>query len=126
MLGVLVDTNLLIDYSHSKNNILEKLLALQTEGKLFLYLNSVVVAEYLTDRNLENKKLVNFSIDFLRLFKVAELGRKEGVLAGKLLRARLSPSLADALVAASCLINEFRLATRNKKHFEGIKNLKFF
>lgn len=34
--------------------------------------------------------------------------------------------MADALVAATALSLNAKLATRNKKDFEGIKGLKFF
>ena len=51
--------------------------------------------------------------------------KKEGLLAAKFMREGLTFSVDDALIAASCLVNNMTLATRNKKHFEKISGLKF-
>lgn len=46
--------------------------------------------------------------------------------AGFLLRDYPNLDLADALVAATALVLDAKLATRNKKDFDDIKGLKFF
>ena len=42
------------------------------------------------------------------------------------IRREKSIKLPDAVIAATCLLNDFTLITRNQKDFKGIKGLKIF
>ena len=53
MAKIFLDTNVLIDYSKDRETVLDELLS---EKKVELYINPVVVAEYLADKNLVNKQ----------------------------------------------------------------------
>jgi len=55
MKKILVDTNVLIDYTNGCSQKLEFLIEDQKNGKVNLYVNPVIVAEFFTDRNLKNK-----------------------------------------------------------------------
>lgn len=123
---ILVDTSVLIDYSKGYGEILGKLLDDQAKGKVQLIVNSVIVAEFMTDKHLKNKRLMEKSARFMELFEIVEMGRKEGYLAGELLRMGACGSLADALIAATCLKQRTYLLTRNVKHFEEVRGLKFY
>jgi len=51
---------------------------------------------------------------------------KVAQLAGQIARdLGRSIELADAAIASTAIINDFELATLNKKHFLGIKDLRF-
>lgn len=123
---ILVDTSVLIDYSKGYGELLGKLLDDQDQGKVQLVVNSVVLAEFMTDKHLKNKRLMEKSARFMELFEVAEMGRREGYLAGELLRLGTCGSLADSLIAATCLKQRMYLLTRNVKHFEKVAGLKFY
>jgi len=122
---LLVDTNVLIDYSKGKRDFLKKLLVKQKDGKVVLYVNPIVIAEYFTDKNLKHEEKFRESLNFINLFGVLQITKKIGILAGELMREGLVYSIGDALIAANCLLSNLALATRNKKHFEKVSDLKF-
>lgn len=126
MIKIFVDTDILIDYSKGCGRLLEKLLREQKEGKIELCLNPVVIAEFFTDRNLKNKDKFAQACDFFNFFSVIEVNKKIGLLAGELLRENKTSFLGDALIAATCLSANLKLATGNQKHFAKIKNLEFY
>ena len=123
--NILVDTDILIDYSNGKSKILEDLFQKHTLGLVSLYISPVTVAEFLTDNKLKNESKQKDAEEFLGLFEIIDVGKKEGVMAGKLLRQGHPPFLGDALIASICLVNNFMLATRNAKHFSKVKGLQF-
>lgn len=125
MIKVLIDTDILIDYSKGCGRLLEKLQQKQREGKIELYLNPVVITEFFTDRNLKNKEKFAQACIFFNFFPVVEINKKIGLLAGELLRENKTSFLGDALIAATCLSTGLKLATGNQKHFIKIENLEF-
>ena len=120
---ILVDTDVLIDYSKGHSRHLETLLQKQKEGSIELFINPVIIAEFLTDHSLQTKGREEKAMEFLNLFSVVDLSKKIGVTAGRLLRTKKSVFLGDALIGATCLIHDYTLATGNTKHFTGIPNL---
>lgn len=122
---IFIDTDVLIDYSKGKSVQLDKLLEKQQKHKAILFVNSIVIAEFLTDKNLNNEIKYESAKDFLSLFKVSDLTGKTGTIAGKLLREGSTLFIGDAMIAATCLENKLKLATRNKKDFKKVKGLKF-
>ena len=122
MIKVSIDTDVLIDYSKGKDTILDKLLS---EKKTDLYINPVVMAEFLADQNLVNKKKLDETLDFLSRFKMINIGKNIGIKTGEIMRKIPSLKWKDAMIAACCLVENCLLATRNRKHFNKIKGLKF-
>lgn len=122
MIKVSIDTDVLIDYSKDKDTILDKLLS---KKELELYINPVVMAEFLADQNLFNKKKLDEALDFLSRFKMINIGKKIGMKTGEIMRIQPSLKWKDAMVAACCLTEDCQLATRNRKHFNKIRGLKF-
>ena len=61
-------------------------------------------------------------IRFLKLFRVAYLDGAIAVKGGEIVRD-YGTALPDALIAATALNKGLRLATRNTRHFEGIRDL---
>ena len=123
---LLVDTDVLIDFTKGKNDILSVILTKQKSNKVTLFVNPVVVAEFLTDRSLKDRKRFQKALSFLTYFDVVSITKKVGVLAGEYLRKSVVPTLGDALIAASCVEGKFELVTRNKSHFKKVSGLKFY
>lgn len=125
MIKVLIDTDILIDYSKGFFKGLNELKEQQTQGKILLFLNPIIIAEYLADRNLVNKKKYTEALGFLNYFKVIDINKKMGVISGEIMRIQPSLKWKDAMIAACCLTEDCLLATRNRKHFNKIRGLKF-
>ena len=122
MIKVLIDTDILIDYSKDRDTVLDKLLS---EKNVELYVNPVVIAEFLADQNLGSQKKLDEALDFLSRFKMININKKIGIETGRIMRKIPSLNWKDAMIAACCLVENCRLATRNQKHFNKITGLKF-
>lgn len=124
---LLIDTDILIDFSKGKSELLKTLLALSLRSKATLYITPVNVAEYLNDAFLlKNKDRLPEAFAYLENFKIQTVGKRAGVLAGQYLREGKTAYIGDALVAGCCVANGLKLVTRNKKHFRKIEGLKFY
>ena len=122
MIKVSIDTDILIDYSKDRDTVLDKLLS---EKIAELYINPVVIAEFLADQNLVSQKKLDEALDFLSRFKMMNINKKIGIETGRIMRKIPSLNWKDAMIAACCLVENCRLATRNQKHFNKITGLKF-
>ena len=122
MIKVSIDTDILIDYSKDRDTVLDKLLS---EKNVELYVNPVVIAEFLADQNLGSQKKLDEALDFLSRFKMININKKIGMETGRIMRKVPSLNWKDAMIAACCLVENCRLATRNQKHFNKITGLKF-
>jgi predicted nucleic acid-binding protein len=126
MLKVLVDTDVLIDYSKGYSGTLEELFNSQAKSQAELFINPVIIAEFYTDKKLKNKHRREKAAEFLRFFKIANISGKVGSLAGELLRENRVSFLGDALIAATAVTEKLKLATRNRKHFKNVPDLEFY
>jgi len=126
MTKVFIDTNIIIDYTKGHSQDLKFFLEQQREEKIHLYVNPVVISEFFTDKNLENKKKHDKAIEFFKLFEILNINKETGLIAGKLVRDKRVNFLADALIAATCLHFNLYLATKDKKDFSKIENLKLY
>ena len=124
MKKILVDTDILIDFSKGFSQSLEKLLRQQSTGQAELFVSPVNIAEYFTDKNLNNATQFSQATEFMGLFSIREITKKIGLIAGELLRQKKIEFLGDALVAATCLSEKLQLATRNHKHFSKVEGLR--
>lgn len=122
MRNVLVDTDVLIDFSKNKDKLLVKYL--EEKDLWQLWVNPVVVAEWLNNQELTDTGKLKQADKFISAFNCAELGKNEGEKAGKLIRNHQIDYLGDALIAANCLVRKMSLLTRNVRHYKKIKNLK--
>lgn len=126
MLKVLVDTDVLIDYSKGYAGTLEELFESQAKTQVELFINPVIIAEFYTDKKLKNKRRREKAGEFLRFFKTVNISGKIGGKAGELLRENRVAFLGDALIAATAITEKLKLATRNKKHFKSVSGLEFY
>ena len=126
-MNITVDTDILIDFSLDKDKILTELFVRQSRKEVNLKINPIIIAEFLTDQNLKsNKTKEERAFQLLHYFECIDITTKEGMLAARLLREKRIPFLPDALIAASCILNDFQLATRNQKHFRKVPKLQFY
>lgn len=122
MRNVLVDTDVLIDFSKNKDKLLVKYL--EEKDLWQLWVNPVVIAEWLNNQELAEAGKLKKADEFISAFNCAELGKNEGKKAGKLIRNRQIDYLGDALIAANCLVRKMSLLTRNRRHFKKVRKLK--
>jgi predicted nucleic acid-binding protein len=123
---ILVDTDILIDFTKGYDHLLKTLLQQQTKGKTELYTTPVIVAEFFTDLQLADTDKHHQAQQFINYFTLLPITKRIGLTAGDLLRTGHPHTLGDALIAATCLIHHLHLATRNRKHFQKIPQLKFY
>lgn len=123
MKKILVDTDILIDYSKGYDRFLGALLGKQTKGEVELFVTPVTITEFMTDTSLTDTKRREKAVAFLDLFTVKETGRVIGLLAGQFLREGKTEYLGDSMIAASAISVGMSLATRNHKHFKNIPGL---
>ena len=126
MKHVLVDTDVLIDYTKGKDDALAGLFELQSKGEIELYITPVNIAEFLNDTALKTAEKQKKAQDFLRLFSVCDLTSAMGVAAGAYLRKKTVSYLGDAMIAAACTESHLLLMTRNRRHFSRIPGLTFY
>lgn len=124
--NIFVDTNILIDFSKGFSDELGSLIKKQNEGKVVIYINPVVVAEYFTDKNLTELENQKKAQQFIQIFSIKNVTKDIGIRAGQLMRDKDNLFLGDALIAATCLEENYLLYTRNKKHFRSVRGLELF
>ena len=122
-MNILVDTDVLIDYSKSRDKVLDDL----RDNGHHLYLSPINIAEFLNNRSIiNNPRRQEQADEFVSSFRVANINIQTAKMAGLILRSVNNSYLGDAFIAAVCVENNFQLLTRNKKHFEKIKGLKLY
>ncbi len=126
MTPIFVDTDILINYSKGHSRFLETLLSGQERGDIELFINPIVVAEFMNDRSLRDEKKRAQAMDFLQLFSFKDVTKSVGFVAGELLREGRAGFLGDAMIAATCIANKLQLATNNVKHFNKIPSLQLY
>jgi predicted nucleic acid-binding protein len=123
---IFVDTNIIIDFTKGYTKVLKALFEKKVKGKVEIYINPIIVAEFLNDQSLKNKKTKTKALEFLMFFEILPITKETGIIASNLLREDKVSFLADAFIAASCLQHKLLLATNNKKDFQKIKELDFY
>ena len=127
MINYLVDTDWVIDYLNGKEEIIEKLTALQEKGLAI----SVISLSELYDGvyGSKNYKIQMEGLDnFLEGIIVLEVNEEIAKIFGKE-RATLRKSGKiignfDLIIAATCLYYDLNLLTNNLKHFDMIEGLR--
>ena len=126
MTPILVDTDLIIDFTKGKNAVLQKLLKKQRQKEVELFVTPIVVAEFFTDIQLKDPEKRRKARRLFTAFSQTKITGETGYLAGKLLRERKTHTIGDALNASVCLLQNLELATRNIKDYEKIPKLILF
>lgn len=126
MQNIFLDTDVIVDFSNGKSPVLEELINIQERKEAELYINPIVVTEFLNSEKLDNVKKLERAKEILASFSFLPLRMKVSYKNAELLRTKQIEYLPDGYIASTCLTNDFLLATRNKKHFKNVKGLKFY
>ena len=86
-------------------------------------ITEIISGASLNIKNEEKEK----AIEFFSNLEILELNKESAILAGEieagLILSGETIGIIDIMIGAICLSNNETLLTRNKKHFEKIKNL---
>ncbi len=118
MKRVLVDTTILVDIWRNGASQWPEL------GPTSNHINTVSYIEFLQGANRRDKKK---TIEFLDQYDHIRLDRATCDTAIDLIEKHSETDglrLADALIAATCLVHDLDLLTLNRRHFQKIVNLK--
>lgn len=121
---VLCDTNILIELSKSNIEVVEELRSI---GSANIAVSSVSAGELIV--GALNKNDLNKIKKALAAIQVVYLNEVISLKSLELLEAySLSHGLdiPDSLIAATALVNDLQLYTRNLKHFKFIKGLRLY
>lgn len=126
MQKVVLDTDVIIDFTRGASNLIDSLSNQVNEHKLKLFVPSSVVSELIAGQETKGDKELERLEKLISRFEFVLSDYQIAKSTGILLRDYKHLKLGDAIVAATALTLNAKLATRNKKDFEDIKGLKFF
>lgn len=127
MKKVVVGTDLLIDHAHGYAEWISLLLK-QEETYQFI-VPTIVAAEYLSGQEVETKRGEEEAKEHLSLFVLQDFTFEVAEVLGRISRRKTYPSgasVSDLIVASTSVYLHAELATRNRAHFHGIPDLRFF
>ena len=126
MQQVVVDSDIVIDHLRDYGDLLESMFVLASRKQIKIYLPSVVSTEIYSGQETKRAEKLKIIEALLARFEFIGADEKVSRIAGFLLRDYRHLDLGDAIVAATCLSLNAKLATRNIKDFEKIEDLKFY
>lgn len=126
MQKVVLDSDIIIDHLRDYGAALQTLLTFAAQKKLQLYIPSVVVTELFSGKETKKQERLFSLKKLLERFELVSNDQEISELAGLLMRDYPPIKLADAIIAATALHLNAKLATRNQKDFDQIKGLKFY
>lgn len=125
MTKVVVDSDIIIDFLRTGGGALPALFIGQRDGTIELFLSAVTILELFAGKSSKATE-VNLG-ELLSGFTVVPLNGDLAKFAGVLKRDhRVSTAFADLVVAATAISIGAKLATRNKRHYQGIPKLHFY
>ena len=120
-MNVLLDTNIFIEYFRGSEQAKEYLKRLITEEEV-VYFSAISEAELICGKSCNTQETKEKVLHLLSLFNKIHVDNKVAQLAGDI-RRRYDIALPDALIAASALVSESVLMTKNMKDFRRIEGL---
>ena len=123
---VVVDTNIIIDHLRRgvRKSALVKLEAKMPDEKLLI--SMITIQELYEGRSVDDAGAEKDMLATLAGLEILPFGYEEAKRAGELNRyLSLEDKIesADAAIAATCMVNDCKLATLDKKDFAGIEGL---
>lgn len=123
----LVDTDFIVDWLNGKKDVIKKLEELYPSG---LNISVISLAEVYdgifgtenVQKHMEGLRKFLAGVEVLGI--TDEVCRKFGEIRAKLRKNGKLIDNFDILIAATVLVNDLTLVTRNTDHFKRIKNLK--
>lgn len=125
---VVLDTSIIIDHLrqlNKKDSVLEKLTNKFGADKMVI--SMATIQELYTGKSVEDPERETLMLNTIAPFEIQSYSYEIARKAGELVRELGSKlQFADAVIAATAIVNGAQLATLNKKDFAGIKNLSLF
>lgn len=121
---VIIDSDIIIDYLRTGRGLMISLLKAQVENKIQISISVVSIYELFVGKS--SKKDEEMILEIIKKFKTIFLDNKIAKLAGELTRDNKLESSGpfDVFIAATAILFDSSLATKNKKHFSKIPGLK--
>lgn len=126
MQKVVLDSDIIIDHFRKGSDIFNQLVTNSAENKTKVYLPGIVYTEINGGQDSRKADKLNQIEQLPVMFEFISADELISQQAGFLIREYANLGTADAIVAATALFLNAKLATRNEKDFENIKGLKFF
>ena len=126
MQKVVIDSDIIIDHFRRGSDVFDRLVRESVVGKTKVYLPGIVYKEINSGQDSRDSRELNKIEELPAIFEFIVADQGISQKAGFLVRDYPNLGIADAMVAATALELDARLATRNRKDFQSIKNLKFF
>jgi len=124
---VCLETTFLVDFFRGNKNAIEKYTEIKESNESIRVavpsITEIISGASLNVKNEEKER----AIEFFSNLEILELNKESAILAGEieagLILSGETIGIIDIMIGAICLSNNETLLTRNKKHFEKIKNL---
>lgn len=120
---VVIDSSIFIDHFRNYIPAVSFFSSLSDEEKKYVLFSAITESELISGRSCEDDSVKAKVIQMLNSFNKIEVNNKIAMLAGDLSRKQ-NILIPDAIIAATALVNNADLLTKNLKDFERIKNLK--
>lgn len=121
---ILLDTSIPIAHDRGRSRVYEDLLDVRLNEEVELVTSVLVIFEYHLGIKPTKKRLLQAKRKFEEI-AIIPIDEQIAVLGSQLERKNQIGSF-DSMIAATCLINDYQLATLNTKHFQMIKGLKIW
>jgi len=124
---VCLETTFLVDFFRGNKNAIEKYTEIKESNESIRVavpsITEIISGASLNVKNEEKER----AIEFFSNLEILELNKESAIIAGEieagLILSGETIGIIDIMIGAICLSNNETLLTRNKKHFEKIKNL---
>ena len=120
---ILIDTDVVIDFLRGHQPRIKSFFSDIERKRIYGYLSVISLTELYEGIDDEEKEQV--LIKLISYFQLIPVDKNISLLAGKLKRLQYL-SLADSLIAATCIDQNLSLFTFNKKHYQAIPNFKLY
>ncbi len=121
MKKILLDTSVVIDFLRSRDKGSTLLYKLSTED---LYISIISHTELFAGKSIwETKEIRDKVVAFFTGLTILPLSEDISEKAGFIRAYQQKNSLIDSIIAATAIINQYELATLNKKDFEKIEGI---
>ena len=118
----LIDSDILIDHLRQKTSIVSSLSQISTDLNLF-HLSTLSEMEIWSGQSTKDLSIQKQITRLLSTFHKISPDSKICQLAGEL-RRDLNLTPVDAIIAATAVVNNFILLTRNIKHYQSVNKIK--
>lgn len=122
MVSYLLDTNILVDHLRKYKSILPFVRKCQSQDCV-LRISAITRAEIQAGQSVNNPLQAQKAKELLSIFNLVPVDELIADKAGELKRKH-GLNIIDSIIAASSILTESILLTRNIKHFQNIPNLK--